>query len=169
MAGNCTLVLYFHSPAACENTAAHSCNIQPYIYIMYMKNRNSTHVCGVAHARPNYTPWTELCISPSQQTWTVLLPSMLVRCLVKLNRQIFVLVSINSAVLSRASAHGLSQLKRQKLGVGGYTEKVLEWFNYPRARAYPGCELNCQGVPLRASSRPARHWRKLYCATKLTD
>ena len=24
MAGYCTLVLYFHSPAACENTAAHS-------------------------------------------------------------------------------------------------------------------------------------------------
>ena len=74
-----------------------------------------------------------------------------------------------SAVLSRASAHGLSQLKCQKLGVGGYTEKVLEWFNYPRARAYPGCELNCQGVPLRVSSRPARHWRKLYLVTKLTD
>ena len=30
MAGYCTLVLYFHSPAARENTAAHSCNIQPY-------------------------------------------------------------------------------------------------------------------------------------------
>ena len=29
MAGYCTLVLYFHSPAAHENTAAHSCNIQP--------------------------------------------------------------------------------------------------------------------------------------------
>ena len=28
-----------------------------------------------------------------------------------------------------------------------YTEKVLEWFNYPRARAHPGCELICQGVP----------------------
>ena len=24
------LVLYFHLPTACENTAAHSCNIQPY-------------------------------------------------------------------------------------------------------------------------------------------
>ena len=30
MAGYCTLVLYFHSPAARENTTAHSCNIQPY-------------------------------------------------------------------------------------------------------------------------------------------
>ena len=29
MAGYCTLVLYFHSPAARENMAAHSCNIQP--------------------------------------------------------------------------------------------------------------------------------------------
>ena len=30
MDGYCTLVLYFHSPAARENTTAHSCNIQPY-------------------------------------------------------------------------------------------------------------------------------------------
>ena len=30
MAGYCTLVLYFHSPAARENTTAHSCNIHPY-------------------------------------------------------------------------------------------------------------------------------------------
>ena len=30
--------------------------------------------------------------------------------------------------------------------MGGYTEKVLEWFKYPRARAHPGCEVNCQGV-----------------------
>ena len=29
-------------------------------------------------------------------------------------------------VLSRASAHGRSQLKRQNLGVGGYKEKVLQ-------------------------------------------
>ena len=42
MAGYCTLVLYFHSPAARENTDAHSCNIQPYcllshqIIYMYM-------------------------------------------------------------------------------------------------------------------------------------
>ena len=42
MAGYCTLVLYFHLPAARENTAAHSCNIQPYcllthqIIYMYM-------------------------------------------------------------------------------------------------------------------------------------
>ena len=37
MAGYCTLVLYFHSPAAHENTAAHTCNIQPYCFL--------THVC----------------------------------------------------------------------------------------------------------------------------
>ena len=36
-----------------------------------------------------------------------------------------------SAVLSRASAHGCSHLKRQNLRVGGYTENVLKWFNYP--------------------------------------
>ena len=35
MAGYCTLVLYFHSPAAHENTAAHSCNIQPYCLLTH--------------------------------------------------------------------------------------------------------------------------------------
>ena len=35
MAGYCTLVLYFHSPAAYENTAAHSCNIQPYCLLTH--------------------------------------------------------------------------------------------------------------------------------------
>ena len=35
MAGYCTLVLYFHSPAAREITAAHSCNIQPYYLLTH--------------------------------------------------------------------------------------------------------------------------------------
>ena len=35
MAGYCTLVLYFHSPAARENTAAYSCNIQPYYLLTH--------------------------------------------------------------------------------------------------------------------------------------
>ena len=35
MAGYCTLVLYFHSPAARENTAAHLCNIQPYCLLTH--------------------------------------------------------------------------------------------------------------------------------------
>ena len=39
-------------------------------------------------------------------------------------------------VLSRASAHGCSQLKRQKLRVGGYTENELKWFNYLHAKAH---------------------------------
>ena len=73
-------------------------------------------------------------------------------------------------VLSRASAHGCSQLKCR---VGCYTEKVLKWFNYPRARAHLGCKVSCQGIPhrlfARASSKPAWQWRKLYRATKLTD
>ena len=51
-------------------------------------------------------------------------------------------------VLSRASAHGLSQLKHQKLRVGGYTQVVLEWFNYPRASTYPRCEVSCLGTEL---------------------
>ena len=65
------------------------------------------------------------------------------------------------------------QLKHQNLRVGGYTEEVLtcKWFNYPRTRAHPGCEVICQGVLrhhfISALSRPARQWRKLYHATKL--
>ena len=51
-----------------------------------------------------------------------------------------------STVLSRASAHGHSQLKLQNLGVGGYTEKVFKWFNYPRARAHPGCKVGSHGA-----------------------
>ena len=35
MAGYCTLVLCFHSPVACENTAIRSCNIQPYCLLTY--------------------------------------------------------------------------------------------------------------------------------------
>ena len=53
-----------------------------------------------------------------------------------------------STVLSRASAHGRSQLKLQNLGVGVFTEKVLKWFNYPRARAHPGCEVGSHGAQL---------------------
>ena len=48
-----------------------------------------------------------------------------------------------ATVLSRASAHGHSQLKCQNLRVGGYTENSLKWFNYPHARAHPGCEVSC--------------------------
>ena len=35
-------------------------------------------------------------------------------------------------VLSRASTHECSQLKRQNLRVGGYMGEVLKWFNYPK-------------------------------------
>ena len=49
-------------------------------------------------------------------------------------------------VLSRASAHGCSQLKCQKVRVGGYMEKVLKWFNHPHARTHPGCKVKCQKV-----------------------
>ena len=47
-------------------------------------------------------------------------------------------------VLFRASAHGCSQLKRQKLRVGDCAEG-LKWFNYPLASAHPGCKVSCQG------------------------
>ena len=39
-----------------------------------------------------------------------------------------------------------------KLRGCGYTEEVLKWFNYPHARAHPGCEVSCQGVPNQLAS-----------------
>ena len=33
-----------------------------------------------------------------------------------------------------------------KIGVGGYTKEVLEWFNCPHASAHPGSKVSCQGV-----------------------
>ena len=59
---------------------------------------------------------------------------------------------VSYTVLSRASTHGRSQLKCQNLRVGGYMKNELKWFNYPRARAHPGCEVSCQGVPNRLAS-----------------
>ena len=55
-------------------------------------------------------------------------------------------------ILSRASAHGHSQLKRQNLGVGGYTEKVLKWFNYPEQGPTPDAKLAAMGPNRLASS-----------------
>ena len=63
-----------------------------------------------------------------------------------------------------------------KLRVGGYTKEVLEWSNYLRASAHPGCEDSCQGIP----SKPASSLRlyivqaslmvkTLYHARKWTD
>ena len=53
-----------------------------------------------------------------------------------------------TTVLSCKSTHGLSQLKHQKLRVGGcYMEEVLEWFDYPRASAHQRYKVSCQGVP----------------------
>ena len=49
-------------------------------------------------------------------------------------------------MLSQASTHGHSQLKHQNSRVGSYTEKVLKWFNYPRARVHPGWEVSCHGT-----------------------
>ena len=59
-------------------------------------------------------------------------------------------------MLSRASAHGRSQLKLKKLRVGSYMEKELKWFNYLRARAHPGCEVSYQCVsnPLASLLQP---------------
>ena len=54
--------------------------------------------------------------------------------------------------------------KNKKLGVGGYTEEVLEWFNYSRASAHPGCEVSCQGVP----NQPASSLRLCFVEVSLT-
>ena len=51
-----------------------------------------------------------------------------------------------TTVLSRAGAHGRSQLKRQNLRVGGYTKNSLKWFNYPHARAHPDAKLAAMGL-----------------------
>ena len=49
----------------------------------------------------------------------------------------FPLLGTVSTVLSRASAHGRSQLKPEKSGVGPYTENLLERWNYLQACAHP--------------------------------
>ena len=62
MAGYCTLVLYFHSPAARENTTAHSCNIQPY--------------CPLTHQIIYiYIPWTQGRLCDFLLNWCIALPS----------------------------------------------------------------------------------------------
>ena len=45
MAGYCTLVLYFHSLAAHENTGTHSCNIQPYCLLNHQVYTTSICTC----------------------------------------------------------------------------------------------------------------------------
>ena len=51
MAGHCTLVLYFHSPAARENTAAHSLLTHQIIY-MYLATRG----CRCSPVGPRRAP-----------------------------------------------------------------------------------------------------------------
>ena len=53
---------------------------------------------------------------------------------------------VYDTILSRASPHEYLQLKCQNLRVGGYTKKVFKWFNYPHARAHPGCEFSYHGT-----------------------
>ena len=47
----------------------------------------------------------------------------------------------------QASTHGRLQLKHQHFGVGGCTEKVLEWFNYSSESNHLGSKVSCQGLP----------------------
>jgi len=44
------------------------------------------------------------------------------------------------------------QLKCQKLRVGGYTENILKWFNYPDAMPTPDVNLTAMGLNRLASS-----------------
>ena len=46
MAEYCTLVLYFHSPAARENTNAYSCNIQPYCLLSHQIIYMYIYICS---------------------------------------------------------------------------------------------------------------------------
>ena len=53
------------------------------------------------------------------------------------NNQCYQGYDIQNTVKSRASVHGCSQLKPKKLGVGPYTENMLERLNYLLASAHP--------------------------------
>ena len=57
-------------------------------------------------------------------------------------------------VLSRASAHWRSHLEHKKLGVGGYTEEVLERSNYPRASAHPARVYQIVASPVLCRGQP---------------
>ena len=62
------------------------------------------------------------------------------KCLINFNSCVPIKTFRVHTILSWASAHWHSQLNRLKLGVGGYTEEVLKWFNYLRTRAHPGMQ-----------------------------
>ena len=55
-------------------------------------------------------------------------------------------------VLSRASAHGQSELKCQKVRVGGYTEKVRKWSTIPVQGSTPDVKLAARVYCIVASS-----------------
>ena len=51
-------------------------------------------------------------------------------------------------ILSWASAHGFSHFKDKKLRVGGYTEEVLEWCNYPHVSTHLDVKLAAKGYQI---------------------
>ena len=61
MAGYCTLVLYFHLPAAHENTAAYSCNIQPYCILTHQIIYNYTVTHTISHIHRAYCIAQNVC------------------------------------------------------------------------------------------------------------
>ena len=63
-----------------------------------------------------------------------------------------VILNMLDSVLSGASAHGHSQLKRQKVRVGGYTEKVLNGSTIPVQRPTPDAKLAARVYYIVASS-----------------
>ena len=67
MAGYCTLVLYFHSLAACENTNAHSYNIQPYCLLTHQIIYISPVVVTITYFIPQKFGWHYTWLSKMAQ------------------------------------------------------------------------------------------------------
>ena len=136
-------------PGLKTSQAAHSCKNYIYREVKFPLQAwlNCCLIISLCTKSAMYCP---LRLNP--QWWTV---SLVKTWICKLSNPLYSEHVFAATVLSRASVHGRSQLKCQKLRVGSYTEVVLEWFNYPHARAQPRCEVNCQGVP---HHRFVLHW-----------
>ena len=59
-------------------------------------------------------------------------------------------------IVSRVSTHGCSQLKFQNLTMGGWTEEVLEWFNF----THLGSKVSFHGVVYQLALLLVLRWGK---------
>ena len=76
----------------------------------------------------------------------------------------------NTVCMSQASTHGRAQLKRQKLRVGGYTEKVLEWVQLSPCKGPPRMQSKlpgCTASSLREASPTVEKAISCYKADRL--